>query len=130
MAKPQGTGTKREWAQPHRRKARRRHRLDSRDIAAHAKSPFRDKALCPTPGKVSYATKHHAKTALKRALPDFAAAAREHDGERPPGTAKGSLPRAYRCRCGVWHLGHLPKSVRSGPLHRGDEGTLMGRAAA
>lgn len=53
-------------------------------------------AACPTPGKIAYGSKSRAKLTITRM--------RNVD-------ARGRM-RAYRCECGVWHVGHLPGSGR------------------
>lgn len=53
-------------------------------------------SACPTPGKRGYGTKARAKKMLRTI----------------PSTNRDSI-HAYRCECGVWHLGHKPGSRKS-----------------
>ena len=56
---------------------------------------------CPTCGKMRYASKHDAKTAIRR-LPS-------RDGKL----------RAYRCGPdGPWHIGHTPAALLRGDITR------------
>jgi len=55
---------------------------------------------CPATGKRAYLTRRAAKRAI-----------RDLDSSMHP----------YPCdHCGFWHMGHLPKAVRSGRLTRSD----------
>lgn len=110
------------------RRRSRRGGLKKREMAADVNRPLRDKSTCPTPHKVSYPTKHHAKVALRRALPANVASNREYAKTQAAEARPPSLPRPYRCRCGRWHTGHLPTSIRSGAAHRSD--VYGGEAAA
>ena len=59
---------------------------------------------CPTPHKVSYPARKHAKEVLRLKKVKFA--------------QTGEIPKPYLCVCGCWHLGKPPMGRRPHPALR------------
>lgn len=87
----------------HKQVAAKRANMDWFDLGAF------NVEVCPTPGKVGYPTRRHAKRAIKKL--------RLNDAS--PWAGK-SEPRAFRCRCGRYHIGHLSSRVVAGLNTRDD----------